>query len=87
MKTTTLKISGMVLLLMALAGCWNDNRPTSIRLGDVSLGRQLIDLQEARDKGAISAAEYETLRAKVMEMGVGCGAIDDGQDAAARPGE
>ena len=32
-----------------------------------TVGQQLIDLQTARNTGAISQAEYETLRAKVMQ--------------------
>jgi hypothetical protein len=50
-----------LLLLPALAGCWNGDQ-TALRLGDVSFGRQLIELKEARDAGAISAEDYETVR-------------------------
>ena len=32
-----------------------------------TLGRQLIDLQKARDEGAISAQEYAELREKVKK--------------------
>ena len=31
-----------------------------------TLGKQLLDLKVAKDNGAISEAEYESLRAKVM---------------------
>lgn len=36
-----------------------DNRPT--------LGQELIDLQKARDEGAISQQEYEELRQKLKD--------------------
>ena len=32
-----------------------------------TLGQQLIDLQTARNTGAISQSEYETLRAKMIQ--------------------
>ena len=44
------------LLLPVLAGCWNGDQ-TALRLGDLSFGRQLIELKEARDAGAISAED------------------------------
>jgi hypothetical protein len=60
-----------VLLLpvaLLLAGCWNDNGDRStVDLGNVSLGRQLIDLQVARDAGAISADEYAALKQALID--------------------
>ena len=32
----------------------------------VSLGQQLVDLQKARDTGAITEAEYETQRCRLL---------------------
>jgi uncharacterized protein YceK len=34
--------------------------------GSTTLGQQLIDLQKARDAGALSEAEYQTQRAKLL---------------------
>jgi hypothetical protein len=55
-------------LLLTLAGCWNDNGDRrTLDLGNVSLGRQLIDLQVARDAGAISADEYAALKHALID--------------------
>lgn len=32
-----------------------------------SVGQQLIDLQHAKDAGAITDAEYQTMKAKILE--------------------
>lgn len=61
---TALALSAMVLLSGCLA--------LQIGGGDkkeerkVSMGQQLIDLKAARDRGAITDAEYETQKAKVL---------------------
>lgn len=59
--------AGALLVLALLGGCWNGDND-SIRLGDVSLGQQLLDLQRARDAGAIDEAEYRRLRSHFMEL-------------------
>ena len=61
------RLSALLLegaLLIGLSGCGGgdahvENRTTTV-------GRELMDLQEARDKGAISDREFETLREKVL---------------------
>jgi hypothetical protein len=61
---TALALSAMVLLSGCLA--------LQIGGGDkkeerkVSMGQQLIDLKAARDRGAITDAEYETQKAKLL---------------------
>lgn len=60
-------------LLLALTGCWNENIQTSVRMGDVSVGQQLIDLKRALDEEAVSAAEYEELRTALMSLADVCG--------------
>jgi len=53
-----------VLLLLAISGCIavggtdNNNRPTR--------GQELVDLKLALDRGAISQAEYDTTKARIM---------------------
>jgi hypothetical protein len=69
MKTIVLPLLIALPALLLLTGCLN------LSLGGGShttaagptVGQQLIDLQTARNSGAISQAEYETLRAKVMQ--------------------
>lgn len=46
-------------LLIAPAGKTTHTTPT--------LGQQLQDLKDARDKGAISAQEYEKAKARLLE--------------------
>jgi hypothetical protein len=52
---------------LMLAACWNGGNQ-SIRLGDVSLGQQLIDLQAALDQGAVTTEEYERLKAALVSV-------------------
>jgi hypothetical protein len=57
----------LLLPLLALAGCNNGNGNPSIHLGDVSLGRQLIELKEARDAGAMTPDEYEKVKHALID--------------------
>jgi hypothetical protein len=60
-------ISGLLLLTL-LTGCLN------LQLGGgtkndtqkPTVGQQLVDLQKAKDSGAISDAEYQVQKAKVL---------------------
>jgi hypothetical protein len=61
---TAIALSAMVLLTGCLAfqiggGDKKEERKASV-------GQQLIDLKAARDRGAITDAEYETQKAKVL---------------------
>ena len=57
----------VIIIMVSMASCMAigtsgkkvDNRPT--------LGQELIDLQKARDEGAISQQEYEELKQKLKE--------------------
>lgn len=57
----------LLVPLFALTGCWNGNGNPSIHLGDVSLGRQLIELKEARDAGAMTPDEYEKVKHALID--------------------
>ncbi len=56
-----------VLATATLTGCVAaiGNRDTG-RTRGVTLGQELIDLQKARDSGALTPAEYETQKARLM---------------------
>ncbi len=65
---------GLLALLLALGGCCcgggSDSQTTVIEKQPVStapLGEELIKLQEARDKGAISEHEYNAAKEKLLE--------------------
>ena len=85
MQTTLSALSraSMRILLFAsalvlAAGCWNGD-VTNVRLGDVSLGTQLIDLKRALEEGAISQEEYEAAREKLVAAYAICKAAEDGE--------
>lgn len=62
---------GTALLLQACifapgSGDWRDERP-SPREQTPTLGQELIDLDRARAAGAISEAEYQRLKANIID--------------------
>jgi hypothetical protein len=62
--TTTIILSAMLLLTGCLAlqvGGGDKKEPQR-----ASVGQQLIDLKAAKDAGAISEAEYQTQKAKLL---------------------
>lgn len=67
--------TGMLLLL---AGCWNENVATNVRMGDVSIGQQLMDLARALEEGAIDADEHARLKAGLMSLSELCGKQREG---------
>ena len=60
-----------VASIVSLMGCWNGGN-SNIRLGDVSLGQQLIDLQRARDADAITRAEFEQAKQALLSAHALC---------------
>ena len=61
--------SAIVLLAMLLfAGCVASlGGGSKIVVNKPTLGQQLTDLQKAKDSGAITEAEYQTQKAKLLE--------------------
>jgi len=61
--------SAIVLLGMLLfAGCVASvGSGTKTVVNKPTLGQQLTDLQKAKDSGAITEAEYQTQKAKLLE--------------------
>jgi len=70
MKRTFCILTPAVLSLMLLTGCLN------LQLGGGSktetqkptVGEQLIDLQKAKNAGAITDAEYQAQKAKLLDQ-------------------
>lgn len=58
------KTIGITLLCLALGGCGGDTYVQGTTT--VSKGQELTDLQRALNEGAITQAEYDGLRAKLM---------------------
>lgn len=57
----------LLLTLVLLGGCWNGGN-TSVGLGDVSVGQQMIDLKRALDEGAMTAEEYEETKRTLLKL-------------------
>lgn len=72
--------------LVLLAGCYNGD-VNNIRLGDVSLGQQLIDLKSALDGGAMSQTEYDAAKASLLALSTACGSLESSDDPAAESAE
>lgn len=61
----------LLAVLGLLAGCWNGGN-ANVRLGDVSLGQQFIDLKRALDAGALTQAEYDQTKAQLLSLAALC---------------
>ncbi len=67
------KIMKVVLGLFAaacLSGCAMFNSAKVQQNRTTTIGQELIDLQEARDKGAVSEEEYNKLKDEIMKGGI-----------------
>ena len=71
MITITKTVATITLLGAALcfSGCVAIGNREPSHAG-VTLGQELMDLQKARDTGAISESEYQTQRARLMGTNV-----------------
>ena len=58
--------AGMALLSGCAAAAFNKVEMESVR--NVSVGEELIKLQEAHEKGIINDSEYAQAKAKVLEL-------------------
>ena len=55
--------------MMLLAGCigLSIGSGTTSKPGTATVGQQLVDLQKAKDSGAITDAEYQTQKARILK--------------------
>ena len=66
------KIAGLlavIILVSAIAGCAVGNKGTVHYSRTTTIGQELLDLKEAKDKGAISEQEYNKVRNDLMKCG------------------
>lgn len=65
----TVSFPGLVLicLVLGLVGC-NAETTSTVDLGSVSIGTQLIDLKKAHDAGAITGSEYQKLKNDLLTL-------------------
>ena len=68
MKKVFISLSASLLAMTLLTGCLNlDLRDgTTTKAQCPTLGQQLIDLQKAKDTGAISDLDYQMQKAKLL---------------------
>ncbi len=66
-------LSGIILSagLLGMSGCWNGD-VSNVSLGNVSVGQQLLALQAAQEADALTDAEYEQARQKLLSLLDGC---------------
>ncbi len=55
------------ILCLLLTGCFNAAE-TTLDLGSVSVGQQIIDLKKARDTNSITNSEYEESKAALLHL-------------------
>jgi hypothetical protein len=67
MKRLLLSLLAGLFTLSLITGCETHlGGGTSNRIEPPTLGQQLIDLQRAKEAGAITDAEYQTQKAKLL---------------------
>ena len=66
------KIAGIlatIILVSGIAGCAIGNKGTVHYTRTTTIGKELMDLKEAKDKDAISEEEYNKVKAEIMKCG------------------
>jgi hypothetical protein len=61
-------LAAAALFAVPLAGCGGGDASTQVQNSTVSKGQALIDLKRALDAGAITPAEYEKQRQKLLNQ-------------------
>lgn len=60
----------VLILVSGISGCAMGNRGTVHYNRTTTIGQELLDLQEAKDKGALSEQEYDKAKKDLLECGV-----------------
>ena len=67
MKRITLSLFALCLATMLVGGCaWEVSSAPKHATVQPTVGQQLIDLQKAKDAGAITDAEFQAQKAKLL---------------------
>ena len=74
------KILFLLLLVPFLQGCWNADNAREIHFGDVTIGKQMIDLKLALEEGAITDDEHAQLKQALLSLVSSCGSGDSDSD-------
>jgi len=65
-KLGVLVLVGLLLASFTLSGC-SRKQSTTVQSTNTTLGQELVDLQQAYEKGIISEKEYNDLKKKAMK--------------------
>lgn len=66
MPSKTIRLAATLVLTVMLSACGGGS--TTIKAADTTtIGQQLLDLQKAREAGAISQKEYESQKKKILK--------------------
>ena len=66
-KLGVLILVGLLLASFTLSGCGGRKQTTTVQSTNTTLGQELVDLQQAYEKGIISEKEYNDLKKKAMK--------------------
>ena len=66
-----------VAVVLLLTSCVQENNPRNLRMGDVTLGQQLIDLKLALEAQAITESEYEQMKENLVNAASMCDAAEE----------
>ena len=67
-RLATLLIIALVIVGVGLAtGCGGRKQNTTVQTTNTTLGQELVDLQQAYEKGIITEKEYNDLKKKAMK--------------------
>ena len=67
-RTYPALIAPALLGSFAISGCAAFNRGELTLVRTVSIGQELLDLQQAKEAGAITEAEFQVLKTKIMSL-------------------
>jgi hypothetical protein len=70
-----------IAIVLLLTSCIQENNPRNLRMGDVTLGQQLIDLKRALEVDAVTESEYETIKANLVNAASMCDAAEEDDDS------
>ncbi len=62
-------ILAAIILVSGITGCAMGNKGTVYYNRTTTIGQELLDLQEAKDEGALSEQEYDKVKEDLMKCG------------------
>jgi hypothetical protein len=65
-KLSIFSTAGALAALLLLSGCVASIGNSGAQRGNATLGQQLIDLQKAKEAGALTESEYQTQKTRLL---------------------